>query len=243
MNKLVLITGASRGIGRATLEAFYHHGYDVVATTSNETSSSQLSQHYDSSRVLVLAGDLEQYEITVPEWSDQIQTHFGRAPDVVIGNAGTTQDNLLLRMSLTEWEAILNTNLSANFLLAKTFIRPMMKKRFGRFIFLGSISCMGNPGQLNYSATKSGLQGLSRTLALEYATRGITSNVIAPGYIATDMTSSLSEDIKAETLKQIPMQRHGTADEVASLAYFLASNDAAYITGQTIHINGGLLTS
>lgn len=243
MEKLVLITGASRGIGKAILDVFYQQGFNVVATTSHSGSAATLARDYDPKRVLVLDGDLREYATTIPNWQARIQSHFERSPDIVIGNAGITEDNLLLRMSLDEWDDVIKTNLSANFLLAKTFLRPMMKNRFGRFIFLGSVSGMGNPGQINYAATKAGIQGLARTLALEYASRGITSNVIAPGYIATDMTASLGEDVKAATLTQIPMQRYGNPGEIASLAYFLASSDASYITGQTIHINGGLLTS
>ena len=171
---------------------------------------------------------------------EQIKQQFGDI-DVLVNNAGITRDNLMMRMKEEDWDIILQTNLSSVFHLSKAVLRSMMKKRFGRIISIGSVvGSMGNPGQANYCAAKAGIIGFSKALAKEVASRGITVNVVAPGFIATDMTDALTEEQKAATLAQVPAGRLGEPKDIAKAVAFLASDDAAYITGETLHVNGGM---
>lgn len=237
--KIVLVTGATRGIGRAIAERFAEQGATVVGTATSETGANTISQY--------LLGKGKGYCLNVVDGNaieqtlDQIKSDFGDV-DILINNAGITRDNLLMRMKDDEWQEIVDTNLTSVFRLAKSVLRSMMKKRFGRIITIGSVvGTMGNAGQANYAAAKAGLIGFSKSLAREVASRGITVNVIAPGFIETDMTRSLTEEQRAGILAQVPAGRLGEAEEIAKAALFLASEDAAYITGETLHVNGGML--
>jgi 3-oxoacyl-[acyl-carrier protein] reductase len=244
MRQLALITGASRGIGKAIHKKLFLDGFDVIGTASSQKNIALIKENTnDPERTLALSGNLAEPKACIAQWSDAIQEHFGRQPDVIVANAGLTKDNLLLRMTDDQWYDVMQVNLNANYYLAKQFVKPMMKNRFGRFVFLGSVSGMGNPGQINYASAKSGLCGLSRSLSLEYGARNITSNVVAPGFIETDMTNSLTEDQQKAIIDKIPVRRYGQVTDVANLVAFLVSEAGNYITGQTINVNGGLLVT
>ncbi|ART79355.1 3-oxoacyl-ACP reductase FabG [Oceanisphaera avium] len=236
--KLVLVTGASRGIGRATAELFAARGAFVVGTATSEQGAQAISEYLgEQGSGLVLnvtdAASLEQF-------LSDVKSQFGEI-DILVNNAGITRDNLLMRMKDDEWQDIIDTNLTSVFRLSKAVLRAMMKKRFGRIISIGSVvGTMGNGGQANYAAAKAGLIGFSKSLAREVASRGITVNVVSPGFIETDMTQALSDDQKAGILSQVPAGRLGAAKEIASAVAFLASEEAAYITGETLHVNGGM---
>ncbi|WP_319784136.1 3-oxoacyl-ACP reductase FabG [Oceanisphaera sp. IT1-181] len=236
--KVVLITGASRGIGRATAELFVARGATVIGTATSEKGAEAISAYLgEQGAGLVLnvtdSASLEQFLATVKE-------RFGDI-DVLVNNAGITRDNLLMRMKDDEWQDIIDTNLTSVFRLSKAVLRGMMKKRHGRIISIGSVvGTMGNAGQANYAAAKAGLIGFSKSLGREVASRGVTVNVVSPGFIETDMTQALNDEQKAGILSQVPAQRLGNPKEIASAVAFLASEDAAYITGETLHVNGGM---
>lgn len=236
--KVVLITGASRGIGRATAELFVARGATVIGTATSEKGAEAISAYLgEQGTGLVLnvtdSASLEQFLATVKE-------RFGDI-DVLVNNAGITRDNLLMRMKDDEWQDIIDTNLTSVFRLSKAVLRGMMKKRVGRIISIGSVvGTMGNAGQANYAAAKAGLIGFSKSLAREVASRGVTVNVVSPGFIETDMTQALNDEQKAGILSQVPAQRLGNPKEIASAVAFLASEEAAYITGETLHVNGGM---
>lgn len=244
MNKLVLVTGASRGIGKSIQMKLYNEGYDVIGSASSEHGCESIMRGVtDDARCLAIHGDLNDSKTTVNQWAESIQKKFNRQPDIVIANAGITQDNLMLRMTDEQWYDVMQVNLNANYHLVKAFLKPMVKAKVGRFVFLGSISALGNAGQANYATTKAGICGLSRSIALEYGARNITSNVIAPGFIETDMTNELNEEQQKAIIDKIPLKKYGQVEDVANLVSFLISNQANYITGQTIHINGGMYTT
>lgn len=244
MSQLALVTGSSRGIGKAIQLKLLSDGYDVVGTASSEKGCASIMNGVtDSAKCLAVYGDLSDSQNTISTWSEEIQAHFNRQPDIIISNAGITNDNLMLRMTDEQWFDVMQVNLNANYHLVKTFLKPMVKAKAGRFIFLGSVSALGNPGQANYATTKAGICGLSRSIALEYGARNITSNVIAPGFIETDMTNKLNEAQQKMITDKIPLKRYGQVKDVANLVSFLISNQADYITGQTIHINGGMHTT
>ncbi|MDG6897080.1 3-oxoacyl-[acyl-carrier-protein] reductase [Actinobacillus delphinicola] len=236
--KIALVTGASRGIGRAIAEKLASQDMFVIGTATTEQGAEKISAYLgENGKGMVL-------NVTEPESIDtllaQIKEQFGDI-DVLVNNAGITRDNLLMRMKDDEWFDILQTNLTPIYRLSKAVLRPMMKKRFGRIINIGSVvGSMGNPGQSNYCAAKAGVIGFSKSLAKEVANRGITVNVVAPGFIATDMTDALTEDQKNAILSQIPAARLGEAKDIANAVAFLASEDAGYVTGTTMHVNGGL---
>ena len=230
-----------RGIGRAIAEELASKGAFVIGTATSEKGADTISAYLgDKGKGLVLnVADKESIDAVL----EQIKEQFGDI-DILVNNAGITRDNLLMRMKDEEWFDIMQTNLTSVFHLSKAMLRSMMKKRFGRIITIGSVvGSMGNPGQSNYCAAKAGLIGFSKGLAKEVASRGITVNVVAPGFIATDMTEVLTEEQKAGILGNVPAGRLGEPKDIAKAVAFLASDDAAYITGTTLHVNGGLYMS
>ncbi|MGL5386575.1 MULTISPECIES: 3-oxoacyl-ACP reductase FabG [unclassified Serratia (in: enterobacteria)] len=236
--KIVLVTGASRGIGRAIAEMFVARGAKVIGTATSESGAEAISSYLgeNGKGYMLNVVDAQSIEHVLTS----IRAEFGEI-DILVNNAGITRDNLLMRMKDDEWQDILDTNLTSVFRLSKAVMRAMMKKRFGRIISIGSVvGTMGNAGQANYAAAKAGLIGFSKSLAREIASRGITVNVVAPGFIETDMTRALTEDQRAGILTQVPASRLGEAKEIASAVAFLASDEASYITGETLHVNGGM---
>ncbi|CAM3482435.1 3-oxoacyl-ACP reductase [Rouxiella silvae] len=236
--KIALVTGASRGIGRAIAEKLVAGGARVIGTATSEKGAEDISAYLgENGKGIALnvtdSSSIEQVLAT-------IRAEFGEI-DILVNNAGITRDNLLMRMKDDEWQDILDTNLTSVFRLSKAVMRAMMKKRFGRIITIGSVvGTMGNAGQANYAAAKAGLIGFSKSLAREVASRGITVNVVAPGFIETDMTRALTDDQRAGILSSVPANRLGDAKEIASAVAFLASDEASYITGETLHVNGGM---
>ncbi|MBV6691329.1 3-oxoacyl-ACP reductase FabG [Serratia quinivorans] len=236
--KVVLVTGASRGIGRAIAETFVACGAKVIGTATSESGAEAISSYLGASGKGFALNVVDAQSIDRVLAS--IRAEFGEI-DILVNNAGITRDNLLMRMKDDEWQDILNTNLTSVFRLSKAVMRAMMKKRFGRIITIGSVvGTMGNAGQANYAAAKAGLIGFSKSLAREVASRGITVNVVAPGFIETDMTRALTDDQRAGILSSVPANRLGDAKEIASAVAFLASDEAGYITGETLHVNGGM---
>ena len=239
--KIALVTGATRGIGRAVAEELVSKGAFVIGTATSEKGAESISAYLgEKGKGLVLnVADQASIDAVLA----QIKQEFGDI-DILVNNAGITRDNLLMRMKDEEWFDILQTNLSSVYHLSKAMLRTMMKKRFGRIINIGSVvGSMGNAGQTNYCAAKAGLIGFSKALAKEVASRGITVNVVAPGFIATDMTEVLSEELKNNLLTQIPAGRLGEPKDIAKAVAFLASEDASYINGTTLHVNGGMYMS
>ena len=237
--KTALVTGASRGIGLAIAEKLAAQGFFVVGTATSAAGAEQISQHLgERGRGLKLQIQDQQ---SVDEMIKELAALEVAAPLVLVNNAGVTRDNLMLRMSIEEWQDVVDTNLSGTFRVTKALLRNMVKARWGRIINVGSVvGRLGNPGQANYVASKAGLEGFTRSLALEVASRGITVNLLAPGFIETDMTAELSSDQRDAMLTRIPLGRMGEANDIAASAVFLSSDDGAYITGQTLHINGGM---
>jgi 3-oxoacyl-[acyl-carrier protein] reductase len=236
--KITLVTGASRGIGRAIAELLAERGATVIGTATSQSGADAISDYLgDKGKGFVL-------NVTDPDSVNSvlknINDEFG-VIDVLVNNAGITRDNLLMRMKDDEWSDIMNTNLTSVFRLSKAVLRGMMKKRCGRIINIGSvIGTIGNAGQANYAAAKAGVIGFSKSMAREVASRGITVNTVAPGFIETDMTKAMNEEQRAATLAQVPADRLGSPKEIASAVAFLASSEAAYITGETLHVNGGM---
>ena len=239
--KLVLVTGASRGIGLAIAQRLSADGYRVIGTATSESGvealRSTLKTSDESNEAVVLnIADSEQTEAALKE----LQTQFG-TPDVVVNNAGITRDNLFLRLNEGDWNDVLNTNLTGVFRVCKALSKAMLKNKAGSIINISSIiGTTGNAGQANYAAAKAGLEGFTRSLAQEIASRNITVNCVAPGFIQTDMTDVLPETQKEAILATIPGKRFGRVEDIAGAVAFLASDDARYITGQTIHVNGGM---
>lgn len=239
--KTVLITGASRGIGQAIAEAFAAGGYAVIGTATTAAGASSISDHLarHGSGHLGLQVNVAEPE-SLREFYAALEAQQ-RQPLILVNNAGITRDNLLLRMKDEEWHAVIETNLNSVFRLCRQFSRAMIKARFGRIINISSVvGGAGNGGQANYAAAKAGVGGLTRSLAQEVASRNITVNAIAPGLIETDMTRALTAAQQAQALSRVPAGRFGTGAEIASLALYLASDLAAYITGETIQVNGGM---
>jgi 3-oxoacyl-[acyl-carrier protein] reductase len=236
--KIALVTGASRGIGRAIAESLVARGARVIGTATSDKGAADISAY--------LGENGKGYNLNVVDQASidavlsAIRAEFGEI-DILVNNAGITRDNLLMRMKDDEWQDILDTNLTSVFRLSKAVLRAMMKKRCGRIITIGSVvGTMGNAGQANYAAAKAGLIGFSKSLAREVASRGITVNVVAPGFIETDMTRALTDEQRAGILSQVPANRLGDAKEIANAVAFLASDEAGYITGETLHVNGGM---
>lgn len=244
-NKTAIVTGGSRGIGRAICIELAKHGANIVVNYSgSEQKALEVVKEAEALGVKAIAfqanvANSEQVDALVKKTIDT----FGTV-DILVNNAGITRDNLLMRMKEIEWDDVINTNLKGVFLCMKAVTRPMMKQRAGRIINISSIvGVAGNPGQANYVAAKAGVIGLTKTTAQELASRNILVNAIAPGFITTEMTDSLPDDIKDAMLKQIPLAKLGEPNDIAQVVSFLASDAAKYITGQTIHVDGGLVMS
>jgi len=239
--QIALVTGASRGIGQAIAIALGEAGATVVGTATSEDGASKISEYLAAAG---LKGKGLMLDVARPEsiasCIEQVNNEFGII-DILVNNAGITKDTLLMAMKDEQWDAIINTNLSSIFRMSKAVIRGMMKKRSGRIISISSVvGATGNAGQTNYAAAKAGLVGFSKSLAREIGSRHITVNAVAPGFIDTDMTRELGQKQKDALLTQIPLGRLGRAEEIAATVVFLASPSAAYITGETIHVNGGM---
>jgi len=241
--QIAIVTGASRGIGREIALSFAEAGANVVINyAGNKALAEEVAEKARESgaKALVVQADVSK--------SDQVESliaatiaEFGRI-DILVNNAGITKDNLIMRMKEEDWDDVINTNLKSAFLLSKGVSRIMMKQRSGRIINISSVvGILGNAGQANYVAAKSGMIGLTKTLARELATRGITVNAVAPGFIETDMTATLPEDIRKDLLRQIPLARLGSPKDVADVVKFLASDSAGYLTGQVLHVDGGMV--
>ncbi|MEQ5221240.1 3-oxoacyl-ACP reductase FabG [Providencia alcalifaciens] len=240
--KIALVTGASRGIGKAIALTLASRGATVIGTATSEKGAEAITAYLEGKgkgKGKGLALNVTD-PASIEETLTQIRAEFGEI-DILVNNAGITRDNLLMRMKDDEWQDIIDTNLSSVYRLSKSVLRAMMKKRCGRIISIASVvGVMGNAGQTNYAAAKAGLIGFSKSLAREVASRGITVNVVAPGFIETDMTKALTDEQRAGILSQVPADRLGDAQEIASAVAFLASDEAAYITGETLHVNGGM---
>jgi len=243
--KWAIVTGASRGIGAAIRDELLSRGYSVIGTATSDSSLESMKQavadSFDANTVTFSGSVLNLTD------QDSINAFFQQLksesiqPLVLVNNAGITRDNLVLRMNLDDWQQVMQTNLTGAFQLSKFCIKSMIKQRWGRIINISSVVAqMANPGQANYVASKSGVEGLTRSLAYEVAPRGVTVNAIAPGFIVSDMTKQLTDQQKDLILGQIPMKRMGDPADVAKLVSFIASDEASYITGQTIQVNGGL---
>ena len=237
--KTALITGATGGIGSAIARALHSQGAEVILSGTRQGSLDELA-HELSDRAHPIAADLSD-KSSIDSLIKQISDISTDGVDIVINNAGIVRDNLLVRMKDEEWNQVLDINLFAGYKLTQGLMRGMMKRRWGRIIGISSVvGTTGNPGQANYAAAKAGMIGFSKALAQEVATRGITVNVIAPGMIQTAMTDDLNEDQSARLLSTIPLGRLGSPDEIAASVIYLASDEAAYVTGVTLHVNGGM---
>ncbi|MES2604407.1 MAG: 3-oxoacyl-ACP reductase FabG [Pseudomonadota bacterium] len=240
-SKIAVVSGASRGIGKAIALELGKRGATVIGTATSEAGATQISAYLQEAGIkgqgLVLdAGS----DASTEAFAKQVQDQFGTV-EILVNNAGITRDNLMLRMKEDEWDAVINTNLTSVFRLTRSFLRGMTKARWGRIVSISSVvGSSGNAGQANYAAAKAGMEGFSRALAMEIGSRNITVNCVAPGFIDTDMTRNLPAE-HADALKsKIPLGRYGQPEEIASVVGFLASAEAGYITGETIHANGGM---
>ena len=241
--KIVLVTGATRGIGKAIALTLGSSGATVIGTATSKAGAENISKMLVDNQILGkgIVLDVKNND-QIASLGEDIKKDFGSI-DILVNNAGITRDNILLRMKEDEWEDIINTNLSSVYKMSKSVLRGMIKKRSGRIISITSVvGAMGNAGQSNYAAAKAGMIGFTKSLAREVGVRGITVNAIAPGFIETDMTDSLPDDQKEALASQIPMGRLGTTDEIAQAVLFLAGDGGSYITGQTLHVNGGMYT-
>jgi 3-oxoacyl-[acyl-carrier protein] reductase len=239
IKKVALVTGASRGIGKSIALTLARSGITVIGTATSDAGAAAITDYlteFGGRGIALNVNDKESIDSVVKN----IAENEGDVT-ILVNNAGITKDTLLLRMKEEDWDAVLDTNLKSVFLLVKATIRGMTKAQFGRIINIASvIGFMGNPGQLNYSAAKGGMIAMTKSLAKEFGSRNITANCVAPGFIQTDMTDKLSEDVKAAYIKAIPLGRLGQPEDIANAVKYLASDDASYVTGSTIHVNGGM---
>jgi 3-oxoacyl-[acyl-carrier protein] reductase len=240
-NQIALVTGASRGIGQAIAEVLGRRGATVIGTATTEQGARAISA---ALRDAGIRGEGKVLDVTDPDsiasLVKDVTDNYG-TPAILVNNAGITRDNLLMRMKDEEWSEVIETNLTSAFRMCRACLKGMMKARFGRIIMISSvIGATGNPGQANYAATKAGVIGFAKSLAREIGSRGITVNAVAPGFIDTDMTRALPEEQRTALLGQIALGRLGDVSDIANTVAFLASSDAGYITGETIHVNGGM---
>jgi len=243
-DKVAVVTGGARGIGKSIAMRFAQEGADIVVGDVMIAEAQATASEIEAMgrKSLGLAMDVTNFD-AVEEAFNKILDKFGKV-DILVNNAGITKDNLLMRMSMQEWDAVLNVNLKGCFNCLKAVSRPMIKQREGRIINIASIiGIIGNPGQANYSASKAGMIALTKTAAKELASRNINVNAVAPGFIQTEMTAKLPEELKQKMLSVIPLNKFGTPDDVASICLFLASDDSRYVTGQTIVVDGGMVMS
>ena len=239
-NKNILITGASGGIGKDLVKKFVSLGGNVIGTGTKTEKLDLLKKEYP--KIKVKKFDISEHSRIV-EFIDNVELELGSL-DILINNAGMNMDNLSLRMKDEEWKKVIDVNLTSTFLLAKSAIKKMLKNKFGRIVNITSIvGHTGNLGQANYAASKSGIIGMSKSLAIEYAKKNITINCVSPGFIQTSMTMNIAEKVKLYLTSRIPMGRLGTGEDVANCVAFLSSSQASYITGETIHVNGGMYMS
>lgn len=241
-NKVALVTGGARGIGRAIALTLAEQGADVAVVDLNQTDVENVAAEIEKlgRRSLALTGSVSN-AADVEDFIKKTSDEFGKI-DILVNNAGITRDTLLMRMKEEDWDSVIEVNLKGAFLCTKTVSRIMMKQKYGRIINISSVvGLMGNAGQANYSASKAGVIGLTKSVARELASRNITVNAIAPGFIVTSMTDVLSEDVKGKLKEQIPMGRLGMPEDIANTVVFLASDSASYITGQTIAVDGGMV--
>lgn len=241
VNEIVLVTGATRGIGQAIASALGGQGAIVIGTATSKKGADKISNTLKDNQI---KGGGYLLDVTQQGSIDAllaaVEKDYG-TPSILVNNAGITRDNLLMRMKDEEWDEIIATNLSSVYRLSKACLRGMMKARQGRIISLSSmVGVTGNPGQANYAAAKAGVIGFTKALAREVGSRGVTVNAIAPGFIDTDMTQTLTEEYKGALLQQIPLKRFGSVEDIAYAVVFLASPAASYITGETLHVNGGM---
>ncbi|MDQ7005378.1 MAG: 3-oxoacyl-ACP reductase FabG [Ghiorsea sp.] len=239
--KVAIVTGASRGIGFAIAEAFAKAGYNLAICATREATVNASADKLKAlgAEVLAMVVNVTDGDAVKTMVQDTVK-HFGRL-DVLVNNAGITKDGLAMRMKADDWQAVIDTNLTSVFHASQAVLRPMMKAKVGRIINISSVvASLGNAGQLNYCASKGGVDAMTRSMAHEVGSRGITVNAIAPGFIATDMTDDMTDDAKKSLTTRIPLGRLGAPKDIAAMALFLASDDAAYITGQVIHVNGGM---
>lgn len=239
--QVALVTGASRGIGAAIADALAAAGASVAGTATSEQGAAAIGERLAGAPARCMG---EVLDVNDPAGAEGLVTRVSDAlgaPTVLVNNAGITRDQILMRMKEEDWDAVIETNLRSVFRLSKACLRGMMKARHGRIISIASVvGAMGNPGQTNYAAAKAGMMGFSRSLAREIGSRGITVNVVAPGFIDTDMTRALDDGQREALLRDIPLQRLGEPQDIAAAVVFLASAQGGYITGQTLHVNGGM---
>lgn len=241
-NQVAVVTGAGRGIGRAIALRFAAAGADIVCLSRTAENSEKVAAEVRAMgrKAWALAVDVSTSE-AVAKAAEQILAEAGKV-DILVNNAGVTRDGLLMRMSEADWDAVLNTNLKGAFLFTKAFTRAFLKQRSGRIINVASvIGLIGNAGQANYAASKAALIGFTKSVAREFASRGVTVNALAPGFIETDMTSVLGEEVRSEVMKKVPLGRFGHADDIANAALFLAAPESGYITGQVLTVDGGMV--
>ena len=241
-DKVALITGGARGIGQAIAMTFAREGADIVVADVNLEIAQKTASEIESlgRKAMALEMDVTNYDL-VEAGINKILDKMGKV-DILVNNAGITKDNLVLRMSQADWDAVINVNLKGTFNCIKAVSRPMIKQRSGRIISIASIiGLMGNPGQANYAASKAGIIALTKTVAKELASRNINANAVAPGFIQTEMTAKLPEEIKKKMQEAIPLGTLGTPEDVANVCLFLASQESSYITGQTITVDGGMV--
>ena len=239
-NKKILITGASGGIGNALVKKFVSLEGSVMGTGTKTEKLDQLKKQYNNIKVKKF--DMSDHS-RIEEFIDNVSLELGGL-DVLINNAGTNADNLSLRMKDEEWKKVIDVNLTSTFLLAKYSIRKMLKNKFGRIVNITSVvGHTGNSGQSNYSASKAGIIGMSKSLAMEYAKKNITINCVSPGFIVSDMTMNIAEKVKMYLTSRIPMGKLGTGEDVSNCVAFLSSDQASYVTGETLHVNGGMYMS
>ncbi len=240
-NKNIIITGATGGIGNSIVDTLISLKAKVLITGTNEKKLDELKNKYKN--LIAIKQDISAHD-EIEKFVDKCHANLDDRIDILINNAGITRDNLMIRMDKDEWDKVINLNLTSIFLLSKYTIKKMLKKKFGKIINITSVvGHTGNLGQVNYSASKGGLTSMSKSLALEYAKKNITVNCIAPGFISTAMTEKINEDYKNQLKSKIPLDRFGTPQDIANTAAFLCSDLSNYITGETIHINGGMYFS